>query len=78
MGHIAFIYFTIGFVVSLILFIAMYDKNNMKDKNIFYKILVYFIGILIIFLTWPVWVIMIIRIFYKINKENQNGQCYDR
>lgn len=70
MGHIAFIYFTIGFVVSLILFIAMYDKNNMKDKNIFYKILVYFIGILIIFLTWPVWVIMIIRIFYKINKEN--------
>ena len=70
MGHIAFIYFTIGFVVSLILFIAMYDKNNMKDKNIFYKILVYFIGILIIFLTWPVWVIMIVRIFYKINKEN--------
>ena len=70
MGHIAFIYFTIGFVVSLILFIAIYDKNNMKDKNIFYKILVYFIGILIIFLTWPVWVIMIIRIFYKINKEN--------
>lgn len=70
MGYIAFIYFTIGFVVSLILFIAMYDKNNMKDKNIFYKILVYFIGILIIFLTWPVWVIMIIRIFYKINKEN--------
>lgn len=70
MGHIAFIYFTIGFVVSLILFIVMYDKNNMKDKNIFYKILVYFIGILIIFLTWPVWVIMIIRIFYKINKEN--------
>ena len=70
MGHIAFIYFTIGFVVSLILFIAMYDKNNMKDKNIFYKILVYFIGILIIFLTWPGWVIMIIRIFYKINKEN--------
>lgn len=70
MGHIAFIYFTIGFVVSLILFIAMYDKNNMKDKNIFYKILVYFIGILIIFLTWPVWVIMIIRIFYKIDKEN--------
>lgn len=70
MGHIAFIYFTIGFVVSLILFIAMYDKNNMNDKNIFYKILVYFIGILIIFLTWPVWVIMIIRIFYKINKEN--------
>ena len=70
MGHIAFIYFTIGFVVSLILFIAMYDKNNMKDKNIFYKILVYFIGILIIFLTWPVWVIMIIRIFYKINKED--------
>ena len=70
MGHIAFIYFTIGFVVSLILFTAMYDKNNMKDKNIFYKILVYFIGILIIFLTWPVWVIMIIRIFYKINKEN--------
>lgn len=70
MGHIVFIYFTIGFVVSLILFIAMYDKNNMKDKNIFYKILVYFIGILIIFLTWPVWVIMIIRIFYKINKEN--------
>ena len=70
MGHIVFIYFTIGFVVSLILFIAMYDKNNMKDKNIFYKILVYFIGILIIFLTWPVWVIMIIRIFYKINKED--------
>ena len=70
MEYIAFIYFTIGFVVSLILFIAMYDKNNMKDKNIFYKILVYFIGILIIFLTWPVWVIMIIRIFYKINKEN--------
>ena len=70
MGYIAFIYFTIGLVVSLILFIAMYDKNNMKDKNIFYKILVYFIGILIIFLTWPVWVIMIIRIFYKINKEN--------
>ena len=70
MGHIAFIYFTIGFVVSLILFIAMYDKNNMKDKNIFYKILVYFIGILIIFLTWPVWVIMIIRIFYKMNKED--------
>ena len=70
MGYIAFIYFTIGFVVSLILFIALYDKNNMKDKNIFYKILVYFIGILIIFLTWPVWVIMIIRIFYKINKEN--------
>ena len=70
MGHIAFIYFTIGFVVSLILFIAMYDKNNMKDKNIFQKILVYFIGILIIFLTWPVWVIMIIRIFYKINKED--------
>ena len=70
MGYIAFIYFTIGFVVSLILFIAMYDKNNMKDKNIFYKILVYFIGILKIFLTWPVWVIMIIRIFYKINKEN--------
>ena len=70
MGHIAFIYFTIGFVVSLILFIAMYDKNNMKDKSIFYKIFVYFIGISIIFLTWPVWVIMIIRIFYKINKEN--------
>ena len=70
MGHIAFIYFTIGFVVSLILFIAMYDKNNMKDKSIFYKIFVYFIGIVIIFLTWPVWVIMIIRIFYKINKEN--------
>ena len=70
MGHIAFIYFAIGLVVSLILFIAMYDKNNMKDKSIFYKILVYFIGIVIIFLTWPVWVIMIIRIFYKINKEN--------
>ena len=70
MGHIAFIYFAIGLVVSLILFIAMYDKNNMKDKSIFYKILVYFIGITIIFLTWPVWVIMIIRIFYKINKEN--------
>lgn len=70
MGHIAFIYFTIGFVVSLILFIAMYDKNNMNDTNIFHKILVYFIGILIIFLTWPVWVIMIIRIFYKINKES--------
>ena len=70
MGHIAFIYFTIGLVVSLILFIAMYDKNNMKDKNIFYKILVYFIGILIIFLTWPAWVIMIIRICYKINKED--------
>lgn len=70
MGHIAFIYFTIGFVVSLILFIAMYDKNNMNDMNIFHKILVYFIGILIIFLTWPVWVIMIIRIFYKINKES--------
>lgn len=70
MGHIAFIYFAIGLVVSLILFIAMYDKNNMKDKSIFYKILVYFIGIVIIFLTWPVWVIMIIRIFYKINKED--------
>ena len=70
MGHIAFIYFTIGFVVSLILFIAMYDKNNMKDMNIFHKILVYFIGILIIFLTWPIWIIMIIRIFYKINKES--------
>ena len=70
MGHIAFIYFTIGLVVSLILFIAMYDKNNMNDMNIFHKILVYFIGILIIFLTWPVWVIMIIKIFYKINKEN--------
>ena len=70
MGHIAFIYFTIGFVVSLILFIAMYDKNNMKDKSIFYKIFVYFIGISIVFLTWPVWVIMIIRLFYKINKED--------
>lgn len=70
MGHIAFIYFTIGFVVSLILFIAMYDKNNMNDMNIFHKILVYFIGILIIFLTWPIWIIMIIRIFYKINKES--------
>lgn len=70
MGHIAFIYFTIGLVVSLLLFIAMYDKNNMNDKSIFHKILVYFIGITIIFLTWPVWVIMIIRIFYKINKED--------
>ena len=70
MGHIAFIYFTIGLVVSLILFIAMYDKNNMNDKSIFHKILVYFIGITIIFLTWPVWVIMIIRIFYKINKKD--------
>lgn len=70
MGHIAFIYFTIGFVVSLILFTAMYDKNNMNDMNIFHKILVYFIGILIIFLTWPIWIIMIIRIFYKINKES--------
>ena len=73
MGHIAFIYFTIGLVVSLILFIAMYDKNNMNDKSIFHKILVYFIGITIIFLTWPVWVIMIIRIFYKINKKDSNG-----
>lgn len=73
MEYISFIYFTIGIIVALFIFIAVYDRNDMPDRKLFHKFLVYFIGVTIIFLTWPVWVIMIIRIYYKINKGDYNG-----
>jgi len=69
MEYIVFIYFTIGFVVAFILFVAGYDYKDMCDRKPLHRFLVYFIGVTIIFFTWPVWVIIIIRIFYKINKE---------
>lgn len=73
MEYIAFIYFTFGFLVAFILFVAGWDANDMSDRKPFHKFLVYFIGATIIFFTWPVWVIIIIRIYYKINKGEYNG-----
>lgn len=73
MEYIAFIYFTFGFIVAFILFVTGYDANDMNDRKPFHRFLVYFIGVTIIFFTWPVWVIAIIRIYYKINKGDYNG-----
>lgn len=73
MEYISFIYFTIGIIVALFIFITVYDRNDMPDRKPLHKFLVYLMGVTTIFLTWPVWVIMIIRIFYKINKEDYNG-----
>lgn len=73
MEYIVFIYFTFGFLVAFILFVAGWDANDMSDRTLFHRFLVYFIGVTIIFFTWPVWVIIIIRIYYKINKGDYNG-----
>lgn len=73
MEYVAFIYSVIGIIIALIIFILTYDENDMKDRKPFHRFIVYFLGVAIIYIAWPVWVIIIIRIYYKINKGNYNG-----
>lgn len=73
MEYIVFIYSIIGIITALIIFILTYDENDMKDRKPFHKFIVYFLGVAIIYIAWPIFVIIIIKTCYKINKGYYNG-----
>jgi hypothetical protein len=67
---IYFIYFIFGIIVSWIIFISTFDLINVKDKNLFQKLSIYILYIVIMIIIWPILVVRIIRIYYKTNKED--------
>lgn len=67
---IYFIYFIFGIIVSWIIFISTFDLINVKDKNLFQKLSIYILYIVIMIIIWPILVVRIMRIYYKTNKED--------
>jgi hypothetical protein len=67
---IYFIYFIFGIIVSCIIFISTFDLINVKDKNLFQKLSIYILYIVIMIIIWPILVVRIIRMYYKTNKED--------
>lgn len=70
-AFIYFIYFIFGIIVSGIIFISTFDLINVKDKNLFQKLAIYILYIVIMIIIWPILVVRIIRIYYKTTKEDR-------